>query len=93
MGNVTPKEAFTSKKPDVGHFCIFGCLTYSYVPKESRTKLEPTADKGIFVGYSKTSKAYQIYIPAKRKVVVKRDVKFKEERDFKRSQELQYIEC
>lgn len=42
LGNVTPKEAFFGKKPDVGHFHIFGCLTYSYVPKENRTKLEPT---------------------------------------------------
>lgn len=71
LGNVTPKEAFSGKKPDVGHFRIFGCLTYSYVPKENGTKLEPTADKGIFVGYSETSKAYQIYIPAQRKVVVR----------------------
>ena len=67
LGNVTPEEAFFGKKPDVGHFHIFGCPTYSYVPKENRTKLEPTTDKGIFVGYSNTSKAYQIYIPAQKK--------------------------
>lgn len=92
LGNVTPGEAFSRKKPDVGHFCIFGCLTYSYVPKEKRTKLEPTADKGIFVRYSETSKAYRIYIPVKRKVVVRQDVKFEEERAFRRSQELHYLE-
>lgn len=85
LGNVTPEEAFSGKKLDVGNFCIFGCLTYSYVPKEKRTKLEPTADKGIFVGYSETSKAYRIYIPTKRKVVVRRDVKFEEERAFRGS--------
>ena len=79
MENVTLEEDFSGKKSDVGHFCIFGCLTYSYVPKEKRTKLEPTVDKGIFVGYSETSKAYRIYYLAKRKVVVRRDVKFEEE--------------
>ena len=92
MGNMTPEEAFSGKKPNVGHFCIFGCITYSYVPKEKRTKLEPTVDKGIFLGYSETSKAYLIYIPTKRKVVVRRDVKFKEERAFRRSRELEYLE-
>ena len=92
MGNATVEEAFFGKKPDVGHFRIFGCLTYSYVPKEKRTKLGPIADKGIFVGYSETSKAYRIYIPAKRKVVVRRDVKFEEERAFRRTRELEYLD-
>ena len=64
LGHMTPEEAFSRKKPDIGHLCIFGCITYSYIPKEKRTKLEPTAEKGIFVGYSETSKAFRIYIPA-----------------------------
>jgi len=89
---VTPKEVFSGKKHEIGHFCIFGCLTYSYVPKENRTKLDPAVDKGIFVGYSKISKADWIYILVQRKVVVRWDVKFKEERAFKRSQELEYLE-
>lgn len=29
----TPKEAFTSEKPEVGHLRIFGCLMYIHVPK------------------------------------------------------------
>ena len=58
---MTPEEAFFGKKPDVGHFRIFGCLTYSYVPKGKRTKLETTAHNSIFVGYRETSKAYRIY--------------------------------
>ena len=50
LGHVTPEEAFFGKNPDVGHLRIFGCIAYSYVPKEKRTKLEPTTEKGIFVG-------------------------------------------
>ena len=92
LGNVTLEQAFSGKKPDVGRFRIFGCLTYSYVPNVNRTKLEPTEDKGIFVGYSETLKAYRIYIPAQRKVVVRRDVKFEEKRAFRRSLELEYPE-
>ena len=92
MGHMTPEEAFSGKKPDIGHLHIFGCITYSYIPKEKRTKLEPTAEKGIFVGYSETSKAFQIYIPAQRRVVVRRDVKFEEDRAFRRSRELEYLD-
>jgi len=92
LGHVTPEEAFSGKKPYIGHFRIFGCIAYSYVPKEKRTKLEPTAEKGIFVGYSETSKAFRIYIPTQRKVVVRRDVKFEEDRALRRSQELAYLD-
>ena len=60
-------------------FHIFGSLTYSHVPSEKGTKLEPTAEKGIFLGYDETSKPFRIYLPSKRKVVVRRDVKFNEE--------------
>ena len=64
MGNMTPEECFTGKKLEVSHFRIFGSLTYSHVPSEKRTKLDPTAEKGIFVGYNETSKAFRIYLPS-----------------------------
>ena len=88
LGNQTPLEAFSGQKPQLGHLRIFGCLTYSQVPKEKRTKLDPTAEKGIFVGYSEISKAYRIYIPSLRSVVVRRDVRFEEDKAFRRSWEL-----
>ena len=86
MGNKTPEEMFTGKKPEVSHFRIFGYLTFSYVPSEKRTKLEPTVERGIFVGYDETLKAFRIYLFAQRKVVVRREVRF-EERAFKKSRE------
>ena len=87
LGNLTPDEAFSGEKPNMGHLHIFGCLTYSYIPKEKRTKLEPMAEKGIFVGYSETSKVFHIYIPSIRKVILRRDVKFEEQRAFRKSLE------
>ena len=60
-------------------------MPYSHVPFEKRTKLEPTAEKGIFVGYDETSKAYHIYIPVRKLTVVRQDVKFEEEKAFKKS--------
>ena len=55
FGCMTPEEAFFGKNLEVSHFRIFGCLTYSHVHSENRTMLDPTADKGIFVGYDETS--------------------------------------
>jgi hypothetical protein len=62
LKNTTPEEAFTGVKPEVGHFRIFGCPVYFHVPKEKRTKLDPSSKKGTFVGYSESSKEYRIYI-------------------------------
>jgi hypothetical protein len=87
LGKMTPEEAFTGRRPDVEHIRIFGCSTFSHVPSERRTKLDPTAQQGILVGYSKVAKAYRIYIPPLRKVVVSRDVRFEEDRAFARSLE------
>jgi hypothetical protein len=85
VGSMTPEEAFSGKKPEVGHFRIFGCTTYSYVPYEKRKKLEPMAERGIFVGYSETSKAFRIYLPSLRKTVLRRDVRFEEDEAFRKS--------
>lgn len=66
-------------------------MTFSHVPKDKRKKLEPTAERGIFVGYSETSKAYRIYLPHRGTVVVRRDVKFEEEKAFSRSREYEVL--
>jgi hypothetical protein len=63
LGDKTPEEKFTGVKLEVIHLRIFGFLVYIHVPKEKRMKLEPSGNKGIFVGYSETSKSYKIYIP------------------------------
>ena len=88
MGSRTPKEAFTGRRLDIGHLRMFGYLTYSHVPSEKRTKSEPTAEKGILMGYSEMTKGYQIYLPTQRKLVVRRDVQFEEDQAFQKSVEL-----
>jgi transposase InsO family protein len=87
LGKMTPEEAFTGRRPDVEHIRIFGCSNFSHVPSERRTKLDPTAQQGILVGYSEVSKAYRIYIMPLRKVVVSRYVRFEEDKAFARSLE------
>eukprot|EP00253_Pinus_taeda_P027760 PITA_27760 len=80
LGKITPEEVFSRKKPDVTHFKIFGSIAYCHMPDEKRTKLDQTAKKGFFVGYSETSKAFKIYIPSNKKIIVRRDIKFMEDR-------------
>jgi transposase InsO family protein len=60
VGSMTPEDTFSRKKLEVGCFRIFGCITYSHVPSEKRTKLEPMTERGIFVGYNETSRSFCI---------------------------------
>ena len=72
----------------MSHLRIFGSATYCHVLEEKRKKLDNTAKKGYLVGYSENAKAYRIYIPESRKIVVRRDVNFMEERAFRQSRKM-----
>jgi hypothetical protein len=85
LKDMTPKESFSGKKPNVENLRIFGCPVYSHIPKDKRNKLEPSGKKGIFVGYRDSSKAYRIYIPEQHKIEVSKDMTFNEKMDFKKS--------
>ena len=58
LGTKTPEEAFSRKRPDVGHFRIFGSSIYCHVTKDSRKKLDLTIEMGILVGYTETPHNY-----------------------------------
>ena len=63
LGEKTPEEVLTKKKPADDHMRIFGTPVYVHGPKEKRAKLEPSTKKGLLVGYSEFLKAYRVYIP------------------------------
>jgi hypothetical protein len=85
LGFKTPEEMFTRKKPEVSHLKMFGCSVFVHIPKEKRTKLDPSGKKGIFVGYCAVSKAFRIYIPGYHHIEINRDVTFDEDAALKRS--------
>ena len=87
LGFKTPKEMFSRKKPEVSHLKIFGCPVFVHIPKERRTKLDPSGKKGIFVGYCEVSKAFKVYIPGYHHIEINRDVTFDEDATLKRSRE------
>ena len=49
------------------------------MPKEKTSKLDAFGKKGMFVGYSETSKAYRVYVPGQREVEICHNVTFDED--------------
>lgn len=49
-------------------------MAYAHVPDELRKKLDNKGEKCIFLGYSDESKAYKLYNPLTKKVIINRDV-------------------
>jgi transposase InsO family protein len=45
LGFKTPEEMFFGKKLEVIHLKIFGCPVFVHVPKEKRTKMDPSGEK------------------------------------------------
>jgi hypothetical protein len=78
LGMSTPEEDFTAKKLNVSHFKKFGSSVYVHVTKDSKKKLEPTVEVGIFVGYIETPHNYRVYFPNSKMTVMRRDIKFDE---------------
>jgi transposase InsO family protein len=76
--DMTPKEKFIGKKPDVSHLRVFSCITYVHVLDEKRSKLDQKAEKCIFIRYSLEQKGYRCFNPSTRKLQVSGDVVFDE---------------
>jgi hypothetical protein len=76
----SPYEAWTSKKPDISYFRVFGCVAYAHVPDDLQKKLDNKSEKCIFVGNNEQSKAYRLFNPITEKFIISRDVKFQEDR-------------
>lgn len=68
LNGKTPEEIWTGKRPTSSHFKIFGCLAYSWIPKELRNKLDRKATPAIFIGYYENMKAYKLYDPMTKKI-------------------------
>ena len=88
LGRKTLEEVFTGTRLDVSHIQIFGSVCYFHVHADNRKRLDPYGEKGLLVGYSDISKEYRVYFPARRRIIVSRDVQFDEDRALWRSMDL-----
>ena len=70
VNNKVPQEAWIGMNNSVSHLIFFVFVAYANVPDEMRKKLDKKAHKCIFVGYSEDTKAYKLYDPVARKVII-----------------------
>eukprot|EP01018_Ginkgo_biloba_P027384 Gb_35302 [translate_table: standard] len=85
----SPQEAWSNEKPNVEHLRVFGCVAYAHVPKQKRTKWDDRGEKCIFIGYSDQSKAYKLYNPITKEMIISRDIEFIENATWNDNKQLQ----
>ena len=66
-------------RPSIRYLKVFGCIAYTHVLNQLSKKLDDKGEKCIFIGYSTNSKAYKLYNPETKKVIINKDVMFDEE--------------
>ena len=76
---MTPEEAWNGRKPSVEHFKVFGCIAYAHIPDEMRRKLDDKGEKCVFFGVSEHSKAYKLFNPITKRMIISCDVIFGED--------------
>ena len=65
---------------EMAHCMIYHAnLSFVHVPEQKRTKLDSKSRNMVFVGYSSMSKAFRMWDPTERKIVISRDVVFDED--------------
>ena len=92
----TPYEVFRKKRPNVSHLRVFGCIGYAKIDIAKLKKLDDRSRMLVHLGTEPGSKAYRLYDPNSRRIVVSRDVVFDEEKGWnwsRESSEAQGNEC
>ncbi|GJR34978.1 putative ribonuclease H-like domain-containing protein [Tanacetum coccineum] len=74
----TPYELLHDKLPNLSFFHVFGALCYPTNDSKNLGKLQPKANIGIFIGYTPTKKAFQIYNRRTRQIIETFHVDFDE---------------
>ena len=72
----TPHELLFGRVPEVTYLRVFGCRAWVF--NEKGKKWDPKAKSMILVGYEPSSKAYRLWNPVSRSIVVSTNVRFSE---------------
>jgi len=83
LNEKTPQEVWSGRKSSVSHLKVFGSIVYGHVPAQQRTKLEDQSKKYVFIRYDENTKAYRLFNPITKKVIMSRDVQVDEESEWK----------
>ena len=80
---LSPYEKMFNKKPNYRHLRTFGCVAYVHQNQMKRlSKLDETARKLMFIGYSGSIVNYVLLDPEIDEIIVTNDVKFNESKMF-----------
>jgi len=80
LGDKTPYEAWTERKPSLGHLRVFGCVGHTKISTPHLKKLDDRSKQLVYFGVEEGSKAHIMYDPENNKIVVSRDVVFEEKK-------------
>lgn len=83
LGDVTPYEAWTGRKPSLGHLKVFGCTTHAKNSAPHLKKLDDRSKAMVYFGAEVGSKAHRLFDPQTNRIVVSRDVVFEESMEWK----------
>lgn len=73
-GELIPEECWTGEKQDVSHIKVFGSVVSIAIPKEKRHKSDIYKNwKGIFIGYSDTTKHVRAWAPKTQLILIVSD--------------------
>jgi transposase InsO family protein len=78
VASMTPQEAWSGRRPNIGHMRIFGCIAYALDLSPKRSKLDAKGIKCLLLGYCEDSKAYRLMCLETKKIIKSRDVTFME---------------
>lgn len=78
LSGQTPYEAWTERKPNIGHIRVFGCGAHMKIPSVHTKKLDDRSKKVVNLGKEPGTKAYRLYDPVSKRIHVSRDVVFEE---------------
>ena len=82
LEDMTPYEALREKKPNLDHLRVFGCVCHAKTNSAGRRKLDDRSITLVYLGTEPGSKAYRLYDPSTKRVIVSRDVIFEENKEW-----------
>ncbi len=69
-----PEELFLVHKSNLQHLITFGCVIHTLILNSTRNKLDPKSKLCWLVGYDTHTKAYKLFNPRTKKVVLSHDI-------------------
>ena len=82
LNDKTPYEMLRGKRPNISHIRVFGCVGYAKIEGVHLKKLDDRSRMLVHLGTEPGSKAYRLFDPNTRRIIVSRDVVFDEERSW-----------